>query len=143
MALRLALTGAVVSVAIALSCDPIVYARASAPLVVPVDSACLNRTLASRLGAPSLKPVFEKQTRYFPAALTVYYDRASFTQTYPDSGEATLTAAEAIAGGIGVFSYSHAKRDSISRQLGNVVLAARDACGGRAVPGRPEITYPR
>ena len=124
-------------------CDPMLYARARTSLVAPVDSACLKQALTSRLGEPSLRPVLEKRTRSTPAAVWLYYGHASFTQTYTDSG-ATLSAAEPVAQGLEVlFSSRRTVQDSVSRQLGVEILAVRDTCGGRTVPGTPELTYDR
>jgi hypothetical protein len=116
------------------------YAVATAPLAEPLDSTCLKAALTRRLGAPSMRPVIEKRTRRTPAALWLYYGHASYTQTYADS-VVTLTAAQPV--GSGLFSHPRARQDSVSRQLGADVLAARDACGGRAMPGRPELTLGR
>jgi hypothetical protein len=126
------------------SCDPILYARATAPLVVPVDSVCLKGALARRFGKPSMRPILQKRTRTSPAELWLYYDRASFTQIFADSGLATLVAAKPVSKGLeAVFSPPRARQDSVSRRLGRDLLAVRDACGGRPPPGRPELTFDR
>jgi hypothetical protein len=125
-------------------CDPILYARAVAPLVVPVDSACLQQALTRRLGAPSMPRHFEKRSRYWPATLTLYHGYASFHLTYPDTGAATLTAAEPVASGLqALFAPPRRTQDSVSRQLGRELVAARDTCGGRTPPGRAELEFQR
>jgi len=116
------------------------YALVTAPLTEPLDSTCLKAALARRLGAPSLRPILEKRTQHTPAALWLYYGHASFTQIYADS-VVTLTAAQPISSGL--FSHRSAEQDSVSRGLGVHVLAVRDACGGRALAGRPELTFGR
>jgi hypothetical protein len=116
------------------------YAVATAPLAEPLDSTCLKNALAQRLGAPSMHPVLEKRDRTMPAALWLYYGHASYTQTYGDTVVA-LTAAQPVSSGL--FSHPTAKQDSVSRQLGAHLLAVRDACGGRSLPGRPELTFGR
>ena len=125
-------------------CDPILYATATAPLVAPVDSACLKDALAQRLGSPSMRPMLVKRTRTRPAVLWLYYDHASFTQTYADGGLASLVAAQPVASGLqAMFWPPRARHDSVSRRLGHELLAVRDACGGRAPPDRPELTFDR
>jgi len=126
------------------SCDMYLYANATAPLLAPVDSVCLKDALTKRLGAPSMRPVVEKNSGRRPAALWLYYDRASFTQTYPDTGGSTLSAAQVVAAGLfATRARFRRAQDSVSHQLGSTILAVRDDCGGQSVPGRPEITYPR
>ena len=122
-------------------CDPIVYARATTRLVAPVDSVCLKDALARRRGSPSLRPSLKKRKRREPAALWLYYGDASFTQTYPDSGAAALSAAQPIASGLAVLGRTRKTQDSVSRQLGRELLAVRDACGGRLPPDRPELEF--
>src|SRR5258705_13700076 len=82
------------------SCDMYLYASAPAPLLAPVDSVCLKDALNKRLGAPSDGPVVEKTFGRRPASLWFYYDRVSFTQTYPDTGGSTLIAAQVVAAGL-------------------------------------------
>ncbi len=126
------------------SCDPMRYARATAPLVTPIDSVCLQRALTARFGPPSMQSIVEKRTRYMPAHAVFYYHYMAFTQTYPDSGDATLSASEPVAQGLGVlFAKSRKAQDSVSRRLGREVLALRDECGGRAPRDRPELTFER
>jgi len=126
------------------SCDMYLYASATAPLLAPVDSVCLKDALNKRLGAPSDGPVVEKSFGRRPASLWFYYDRVSFTQTYPDTGGSTLIAAQVVAAGLfATRARFHRAQDSVSHQLGSTILAVRDDCGGQSVPGRPEITYPR
>ncbi len=140
---RLVQTAGLLSILSLQSCDPILYAWASAPLIAPVDSVCLRDALTSRLGSPSMQ-VVEKPTRRTPAALWLYYGHASFTQTYADSGAVTLEAAQPVASGLqALFAPPRAIQDSVSRQLGREILAARDACGGQAPPGRPALTLDR
>jgi hypothetical protein len=126
------------------SCDPILYARATAPLIAPVDSVCLKNVLTKRLGSPSMHSFVERRTRRTDAALWLYYGHASFTQIYSDSGSAALTAAEPVASGLqALFWPPRTTQDSVSRYLGREILAARDSCGGRPQPGRPELTVGR
>src|SRR6266568_2701893 len=97
-----------------------VYASADAPLAAPIDSVCLDSVLARR------------------------YGHAIFRLTYSDSGFATLSSAKPIDSGfVAALLPSRTVMDSVGRQLGAEVLAARDACGGRARPGLPELTIGR
>ncbi len=126
------------------SCDPYLSATATAPLLAPVDSVCMKDALTKRLGTPSGGPLVEKSSGGRPAALWLYYEHASFTQTYPDTGGSTLSATQVVAAGIfATRTRFHRAQDSVSHQLGSTILAVRDNCGGQRVPGRPEITYPR
>ncbi len=121
-------------------CDPIVYARATTPLIAPIDSACLKQALASRLGAPSMRSGFEKGTHSRAATLTLYYNRTSFKQTYPDTGLASLAASQPLAAGLKALRNSApVSKDSADRQLERELLSVRDACGGQAPPGSPEL----
>ena len=120
------------------------YAVADALLLAPVDSLCLKDALTKRLGPPDMRPQIEKRFGRQPTALWLYYNRTSFTQTYPNTGSAMLSAARIVHTGIlPMTARQHHTQDSVSQQLGRTVLAVRDSCGGRAVPGQPEITYPR
>ncbi len=122
------------------SCDPIVYARATTPLVAPLDSVCLKGALSRRLGPPSIQPVMTRRTGTRAAELTFYYGHASFTQNYPDSGQVSLTATEPIAGGHQALAGAgQSSRDSVTRSLGQDLLAVRDACGGKSPPGVPDL----
>src|SRR6266480_4086594 len=61
-----------------------------------------------------------------------------------DSVCATLSSAKPIDSGfVAALLPSRTVMDSVGRQLGAEVLAARDACGGRARPGLPELTIGR
>ena len=121
-----------------------VYASASAPLVAPVDSVCLNATLARRFGPADAPPIFRSQTTNRPAVRWLHYGHAIFRQTYSDSGFGSLNAAKPVDTGlVAALLPSRALLDSVGRQLGAAVLAARDACGGRARPGLPELTIGR
>src|SRR5690349_2232228 len=62
-------------------CDIWYYATATATLVSPIDSVCLNHALEQRLGPPKMKPVLTREHRE-PPALWLYFGGASFTQTY-------------------------------------------------------------
>ena len=117
------------------------YANASALLLAPVDSLCLKDALTKRLGPPDMSSNVEKRFGRRPTALWLYYDRTSFTQTYPDTGAATLTAARIVHTGILPMTAREKRaQDSLGDQLGRTILAVRDSCGGRPVPGQPEIT---
>ena len=141
---RFAVTAALVGCLSVLSCDPYVFARARAPLVAPVDSACMMDALARRLGPPKLPPHLEKRTRWTPAELSLHYGPALFAQTYADTGAATLSATQTVATGLrAVFGPPRRAQDSVSRQLGRDLLAVRDACGGRTPPGPAELEYER
>ena len=125
-------------------CDPYIIANATAPLVAPVDSVCLKDALESRLGSPTMRSRVERRDWWRPTTLWLYYGGASFAQTYPDTGAATLHAAEIVAAGLqAIFSPPREVQDSVSRQLGRELVVARDACGGRAPPNRPDFTVAR
>ncbi|SRR6266545_760387 len=141
---RIVMIACILSGPVLESCEMYLYANATAPLVAPVDSVCLKDALTKRLGSPSGGPQVEKSSGRRPAALWLYYERASFTQTYPDTGGSTLSAAQVV--GAGVFATRrrfHRAQDSVSHKLGSTILAVREDCGGQSVPGLPEITYPR
>ena len=124
--------------------DLIVYASVNAPLVAPVDSVCLNSILAQRFGRADAQPIVRSGTKTRPAVRWLYYGGAIFRQTYSDSGFATLGAARPIDTGlVAALLPSRAVLDSVGRQLGAEVLAARDGCGGRARPDLPELTIGR
>ena len=122
-------------------CDIIIYAKATAPLVAPMDSLCLEEALFHRFGDADEWPVTEPKRGRWPASFTLYFDRTSFTQTYADSGFPTLLAATPVGDGIlSVLWPPHARIDSVGNRLGTELLAVRDACGGRTPPGVEGVT---
>ena len=123
------------------SCDMMVYAATTAPLQAPVDSACLSSALTQHLGAPSQRPYVTKRTPAQPATLSLSFDGTSVTQTYADSGHVTLVAKKIVAYGAQTFFSTRAERDSVSRLLGQMLLAVRDACGGRTPQDRPPLIF--
>ncbi len=121
-----------------------VYASADAPLAAPIDSVCLDSVLARRYGHADAPPIARSGTKTRSAVRWLHYGHAIFRLTYSDSGFATLSSAKPIDSGfVAALLPSRTVMDSVGRQLGAEVLAARDACGGRARPGLPELTIGR
>src|SRR5256885_11888408 len=121
-----------------------VYASADAPLAAPIDSVCLDSVLARRFGHADAPPIARSGTKTRSAVRWLHYGRAIFRQTYSDSGFGTLSAAKPVDTGlVAALLPSRPLLDSVGHQLGAAVLAARDACGGRARPGLPELTIGR
>src|SRR6266550_1013361 len=89
-------------------------------------------------------PIARSRTKTRSAVRWLHYGRAIFRLTYSDSGFATLSSAKPIDSGfVAALLPSRTVMDSVGRQLGEDVLAAREACGGRARPGLPELTIGR
>ena len=125
-------------------CDPITYARATVPLVAPVDSGCLERTLTMRFGRADMAPFIQESVGGSPRMLTFYYHRSMFRQTYGDTGISSLFGARSVGDGIFVALWPpHARLDSVGHALGTELLALRNACGGRTPPGVDEVTIGR
>lgn len=126
------------------ACDIIIYAKATAPLVAPMDSLCLEEALFHRFGDADEWPATERRNGRWPASFTLYFDRTSFTQTYADSSFPTLLAAKPV--GAGIFSAlwpPHARIDSVGHSLGEELLALRNTCGGQTPFGVEEVTVAR
>jgi len=136
---------ATIAALISIHCTPTISASATALLLAPVDSACLRAVLAERVGAETMRPTMQKRTRYHPASLYLYHGRwATWSQTYPDSGYASLSAEQDVAHGFkAIFSPPRVVQDSVRRWLGSVLIEARDRCGGRAPPDQPDVVHAR
>jgi len=125
-------------------CDPNISAHARAALLAPLDPVCLQDALSRRYGPADMRPTRIAGTGTSPTEVWLYYGHASFTQTYSDSGLATLSASKTVSTSIfAALSPPRARMDSVGKQLGNELLAARDACGGRPPANVPEITVGR
>ena len=129
-------------------CDvPITYAKATVPLVAPVDSTCLERALTTRFGPADMKPFVEEPVgtrEKSPLMLTFYYHRSMFRQTYGDTGLSSLFGAKSVGDGIFTALWPpHARLDSVGHALGVELLELRNACGGRTPPGVDEVTIGR